>query len=280
MTEPIAPGWHGILNLTYAPQNGKTKIVDKYARSPFKIQRPFYPAGEDICQSVALHTAGGMVGGDRLSQTLHLKQNSRVLFTTAAASKIYRSAGKTATQTVDIRIESGAHFEYFPRETILFNGAIYRQDMRVELEPGATWLGWEIVRFGRWARGEQFLNGEWRSHTEVWQNGSPLWIDRQWLPGDRGILESPHGLGGWPVVATLVWVGQPATEDALNNVRILWNQRGAKGEAGATQLLSGLLCRYRGPSTGDAIAWFTEIWQRLRPNSAGQKIAPPRVWNV
>jgi len=280
MTQSIAPGWHGLLKLTYAPQNGITKIIDKSARSPFKIQRPFYPAGEDICQSVALHTAGGMVGGDRLSQTLHLKPHSRALFTTAAASKIYRSAGKPATQTVDIRVESGAHFEYLPRETILFDGAIYRQDLRVELEPGATWLGWEIVRFGRSARGEKFLNGDWRSHTEIWQNGSPLWIDRQWLPGDATIWESPHGLGGWPVVATLAWMGQPVTEDTLNRVRILWNQRGAKGEAGATQLLSGLLCRYRGPSTGEAIAWFTEIWRRLRPDSSGQKITPPRVWNV
>ena len=46
-----------------------------------------------------------------------------------------------------------ACLEWLPQETILFNGAIYRQDLRVELATGASWLGWEITRFGRSARG-------------------------------------------------------------------------------------------------------------------------------
>ncbi|MBS0015833.1 MAG: urease accessory protein UreD [Arthrospira sp. SH-MAG29] len=272
--------WHGILNLTYSQNHGITQVVDKYTTAPYKIQRPFYPPGEEICHSVALHTAGGMVGGDRLSQNLHLKPDTKVLLTTAAASKVYRSTGKTASQNVRIKLEKGAYLEYLPRETIIFNGAIYRQDLRVELAPEATWLGWEITRFGRSARGEKFGQGEWRSHTEIWQNEKPLWIDRQWLPGGETILESPHGLGGWPVVATLAWVGKPVSQDSLNHVRMLWSEHQSEGEAGATQLLSGLLCRYRGPSSQEAIAWFTKIWQLLRPNLSGKNITKPRVWNV
>jgi len=143
------------------------------------VQRPFYPEEPDVCHSVMLHTAGGVVGGDRLSLNFRLGPNAHTLITTAAAGKIYRSNGLEARQSIQMQVATGACLEWFPQEIIVFNGAIYRQDLRVELDPGASWLGWEITRFGRSARGERFLQGEWRSHTEIWQQGRPLWIDRQ-----------------------------------------------------------------------------------------------------
>ena len=276
----ISTGWHGSLDLVYVHNNGTTKLIHNQVRSPLKVQRPFYPEGEAVCHSVVLHTAGGMVGGDRLSQTIHLKPNAQALITTAAASKVYRSNGQDARQTIKLQIEAGAYLEWLPQETIVFNGAIYQQDLRVELAPQASWLGWEITRFGRSARGETFLQGEWRSHTEVWQQGHPLWIDRQWLPAGEDIINSPHGLAGQPIVATLSWIGQPVSREILDTARILWNSKERQGEAGVTQLISGLVCRYRGASTLEVRNWFTDIWQLLRLSSVGRSVTKPRVWQM
>jgi len=276
----ISTGWHGRLDLVYVHNNGTTKLIHNQVRSPLKVQRPFYPEGEAVCHSVVLHTAGGMVGGDRLSQTIHLKPDAQALITTAAASKVYRSNGQDARQTIKLQIEAGAYLEWLPQETIVFNGAIYQQDLRVELAPQASWLGWEITRFGRSARGETFLQGEWRSHTEVWQQGHPLWIDRQWLPAGEDILNSPHGLAGQPIVATLCWIGQPVSREILDTARILWNSKERQGEAGVTQLISGLVCRYRGASTLEVRNWFTDIWQLLRLSSVGRSVTKPRVWQM
>ncbi|NEQ21537.1 MAG: urease accessory protein UreD [Microcoleus sp. SIO2G3] len=273
-------GWHGSLDLVYVHNNGTTKLIHNQVRSPLKVQRPFYPEGEAVCHSVVLHTAGGMVGGDRLSQTIHLKPNAQALITTAAASKVYRSNGQDARQTIKLQIEAGAYLEWLPQETIVFNGAIYQQDLRVELAPQASWLGWEITRLGRSARGETFLQGEWRSYTEVWQQGHPLWIDRQWLPAGEDIINSPHGLAGQPIVATLCWVGQPVSREILDTARILWNSKERQGEAGVTQLISGLVCRYRGASTLEVRNWFTDIWQLLRLSSIGRCVTKPRVWQT
>jgi len=44
-------------------------------------------------------------------------------------------------------------------ETIVFNGAIYRQDLRIELSPGARWLGWEITRLGQVPGEKGFAGG-------------------------------------------------------------------------------------------------------------------------
>lgn len=246
-------------------------------RSPLKVQRPFYPEG-DVCHSVVLHTDGGVVGGDRNSLNFHLEPHAKTLITTAAASKIYRSNGLQAKQSLQMQVDAGATLEWLPQETIVFNGAIYRQDLRVELAVGGSWLGWDITRFGRSARGERFLQGEWRSHTEVWQQGHPLWIDRQWLPGGAAI-NSPHGLAGQSVVGSLVWVGQAVEPEIVAKSRALWAAE-CLGQAGVTRLTSGILCRYRGSNSAEVRNWFTAVWQLLRLSYLGRPVCLPRVWQI
>jgi urease accessory protein len=272
--------WQGILELDYQKINNSTQLVKAYSQAPLKIQRSFYPEGQEICHSIILHTAGGMVGGDRLSQTINLQPETQVLLTTPAASKIYRSSGETAQNTINIEIQEQAYLEFIPREIIIFNGAIFSQNLRVNLDPNACYLGWEITRFGRTARGEIFNQGQWKSCTEIWQNGCPVWVDRQGFIANEEILNSPHGLGGKPVIATLTWVGQPVSEDIVKNIRQLWSQRETSSQAGVTQLISGLLCRYRGNSTQEVINWFTDVWQLLRQNYTGKSIVKPRVWQL
>ncbi|WP_449417035.1 urease accessory protein UreD [Phormidium nigroviride] len=286
-------GWHGHLDLVYGHRNGETQIIRNQVQAPLKVQRPFYPEGQEVCHSVILHTAGGVVGGDSLSMNFQLEADAKTLITTAAAGKIYRSSGLESRQTIEIKLAANANLEWLPQETIVFAGAIYRQDLRVELELGASLLLWEITRFGRTARGERFVSGEWRSHVEVWQQGRPLWIDRQLLKGEE-MLESEHGLGGQPVAASLAWVGQPVTAEIVEKARrlsqpqaSLWQNTRLADEgdsakiqpsAGVTRLTNGLLCRYRGSSTAEARSWFIAVWQLLRLSVRDRPVCLPRVW--
>ncbi|MFP4412959.1 MAG: urease accessory protein UreD, partial [Coleofasciculus sp.] len=57
--------WQGSLELVYADDQSKTRLVRDRITSPLKVQRPFYPEGQGVCHTVVLHTAGGIVGGDR-----------------------------------------------------------------------------------------------------------------------------------------------------------------------------------------------------------------------
>jgi urease accessory protein len=273
-------GWQGSLKLVFAPQYGGTQLIENRVKAPLKVQRSLYPEGKEVCHTIVLHTAGGIVGGDRLSYDFHLQPHTQALITTPAATKIYRSNGKVARQVMQIQIEAGASLEWLPQETIVFNGAIYRQDLRVELAPDASWLGWEITRFGRSARGERFLQGEWRSHTEVWQQGKPLWIDRQWLPAGEEIANSPHGLDGQPIVGSLAWVGQAVTPETVDRVRQLWLHPQERGEIGVTRLISGILCRYRGSSSAAARQWFISAWDLLRRSHLNRPSCIPRVWQI
>lgn len=269
--------WQGSLDLVFGRRQQRTQLIHSYARSPLKIQRSFYPEGPQVAHNVILHTAGGMVGGDRLSLKLQLDSDAQALITTAAAAKLYRSSGLEAQQTIQIQLEPGACLEWLPQETIVFNGAIYRQDLQVELAANATWLGWEITRFGRSARGEKFLQGHWRSRTQVWRQGRPLWVDAQWLPAGRDILSSPHGLKNYPVIGSFAFVGRAVDADLVAQARSLWATE-HQGEAGVTRLQEGLLCRYRGFSTLVARSWFTKVWHLLRLSFLERPACPPRVW--
>ncbi len=286
-----AANWQGRLALTFCDRQGETYLSRCFVQAPLKVQRPFYPEGRGVCHGVMLHTAGGIVGGDRLSTTLQLEANAHALLTTATAGKVYRSNGQEAQQEVQISLASGACLEWLPQETIVFNGAEFRQQLRVDLEPGALWMGWEIARLGRSARGERFVCGNWRSHTQVWQAGRLIWVDPQWVAGGSEMMESLHGLAGYPVIASFALLGHPVSGELVERVRSLWEAlpeqevrsqhgvpRNVLTQVGVTRLMSGLLCRYRGTSTQEARRWFTTVWHLLRWELLNRPPCLPRVW--
>lgn len=274
-----AATWHGRLELGFVRVADGTELVKRSVCMPLAVQRPFYPEGPQVCHVLLLHPPGGLVGGDRLEVHLDLQPASEVLVTTPSAGKWYRSE-QEAQQVTHIELADGAHLEWLPQESIVFDHAHARQQLHVELAPGATWLGWDITRFGRSASGEQFRHGQWRSQIEVWRAGEPLWIDRQQLTGGSRLLDSAYGLAGQPVIGTLAWIGQALPPAVVERARDLWTTLAAEGEAGVTRLPQGLLCRYRGPSSSVARHWFTAVWDLLRREQRGRAAQAPRIWST
>lgn len=253
--EPRTPesGWQARLALRFDRRGEQTRLAHAYHEAPLKVLRPSYPTGTGACHLTLLHNAGGMVAGDGVELAFELAPDTHVHLTTASAGKVYRSEGAIARQDVSMSLGTGAVAEWRPLETILFQSAQYEQTMRVDLASGAVWLGGELTRFGRTAMGERFLGGSWRSHTEIHRGETPLWIDRQWLPGEAAALDGAFGLAGWPVAGTLALVGRPVTPETVAALRAAWD---GEGEAGVSRLAEGVVCRYRGPSCDAARAWF------------------------
>ena len=76
LSNVVRSSWRGQLDLTYAHQNGETRPIHVKTQAPLRVQRPHYPEGRRTCYSTIIHTAGGMVGGDELVQTVHLQPQS------------------------------------------------------------------------------------------------------------------------------------------------------------------------------------------------------------
>ncbi len=267
--------WVARLQVRYGSDaRGRTVPLHPFCQAPLKLQRPFYPEGPlGTCCSLLLHTAGGLVGGDRLDFDIQLGSSARALLATAAAGKVYRSNGPAAEQTVKLALAESSTLGWLPQETILFAGARFAQTTRVDLAADALFYGWEIVRLGRTARGEIFDRGCWQSHLEVWQQGAPLWVDPQKLVGSPETWRSPITLAGQPALATFLWLGRPLSEASFRQCQTIGVP--PSGQGGVTRTLgNGLCARYRGTSTADARAWFRALWQILDCGTA----APLRAY--
>jgi urease accessory protein len=269
----LAPNWQGDMDLRFQRQGENTILKHSYAHAPLKIQRPFYPE-PNICHAVILHSAGGMVGGDRLTYQIKLEPDSQALITTAAAAKIYRSNGAFAQQQISIDVGANAHLEWLPQETIIFDRARYQQQLRVDLAVGATFCGWEMVRLGRSARSETFSEGCWQNALEVWQQGKPLWIDRQQITGD--LWHSRQASASQPLLGLLVWLGDNVSTTLVAQARTLAPQN--ESDWGVTALAAGLVCRYRGENRQAAQEWFIAVWDLLRQQYRQRSACVPRVW--
>lgn len=270
--------WHGKIKLNYQFNQHKTELLSSFTQSPFKIQQSFYPEGEAICHNIILHTAGGVVGGDILDQEIILNDHSQSLITTPAANKIYRSNGKIAQQNINIRLENQTILEYLPQEMIIFNGAKYHQSNIINLHQDSTFLMWEIIRFGRTARGEIFNQGYWQSNLEIWQESTPILIDHICLQGEDDLFHSLTGLNDQPLAATLTYIGNFQKAETLTKISQLCHNSLTYGQAGVTELIKGLNCRYLGHSTTEVRAFFFKIWQILRLQYLGKNAIKLRVW--
>jgi urease accessory protein len=277
LPDPFPARWPAHLALSFHAARGRTTLARRHS-GPLVVQKALYPEGPAVCQAVVIHPPGGLAGGDELALALELAPGSHAQLTTPGAGKWYRSEGQEASQRLVAHIE-GAHLEWLPQETILFDAAHARMTSEIELHGKARYLGWEILCLGRRAAGEHFSRGALRQRTTIRHDGRLLWGERCHLGGGSALLSSPVGLDGRTVVGTLILAGLTVDAPLLTACRAV-----RPGEAGARAGLSAwsgmLLARYLGDSGEGARRYLTALWRMLRPPFCGREAVPPRIWST
>jgi len=154
--QPAAAGWQAHLELGYAAREERTILAHRRHNGPLLVQKPFYPEGARVCHSTLVHPPGGIAGGDRLQIDVAADAGAHAVITTPGATKWYRSNGDVAEHRSDLRLASEARLEWLPQASIVFDAAQAKQTHRVSLQRNARYIGWDIVCYGRIARGERF----------------------------------------------------------------------------------------------------------------------------
>ena len=272
-TQP-GTGWQAGLSLTFELRPDRTVLGRTRRKGPLTVQQPFYPEN-DVCHVYLLHPPGGIVGGDRLDLDVRLKEKAHAVITTPGAGKFYRSSGKTAILQQTFHLEPGSVLEWFPQETILFNGALAKIQTTVDCAPGSSFFGWDILCLGQPVRDIRFDTGELTSGLSIRINDRPVLLDRLHIKGAQDLDLFP-GLCGQPVAAS--FFAGPVDQALYEKVR----QKHASDDAffGIT-LLDGLLAaRYLGKNPNTARRLFTNLWEDLRPALTGKAVCIPRIWNT
>jgi urease accessory protein len=269
-TVPI-DSWQAELRLRFAERDGKTFLVERSHRGPLVVQKSFHPEG-DVCHTCIVHPPGGVVGGDSLTLNVVAETNARVLLTTPAATKFYRSDARVATQSQTFKAND-AFVEWLPQETIYYRDAKVVNDIYVQLSARSRFIGWEVACLGLPARKEAFDVGHLALNWELVVGDQPRIVDRLRIDGSSDVPKSRWGLQGFEALGTMfVFPAERAWLEAIRNIQT------ADCELAVT-LVDGVLVARCLAAQGESVKrMFIQIWQHVRPLLLKRSAVLPRIW--
>ncbi|RYE07111.1 MAG: urease accessory protein UreD [Hyphomicrobiales bacterium] len=226
--------------VTAAWRDGKTELRTLYQDGSAKIRLPH--THSPALQAVLMNTAGGLTGGDHLRWTATAGPGAQLVITTPACERIYRSLGPDARVENRIAAGDGAHVDWLPQETILFDGARLDRRLDVDLAATATLTAVEAVLLGREAMGETARSARLRDVWRIRRNGRLLHAEATALTADPRERESLSLLAGARAFATVLHIA-PDAERRLDAIRALLPPTG-----GASLIGERLTIRLLAPS--------------------------------
>ncbi len=210
-------------------RNGQTEIASLYQEGAAKIRLPH--THTDALQAVLMNTAGGLTGGDHLRWSATASEGARLVLTTPACERVYRSLGPDAVIENRLTAGHGAHVDWLPQETILFEGARLDRRLDVDLAEDATLTAVEAVLLGREAMGEAARNTHLRDSWRIRREGRLIHAEATRLTGDDRERDGLSLLNGALAFATVLHVA-PNAERRLDAVRALLPDTGGASVVG------------------------------------------------
>ena len=250
-----------------ASRAGRTEIQSLYQEGCAKVRLPH--THSDALQAVLMNTAGGLTGGDHVKWTVAAKPGAKVVLTTPACERVYRSLGSDARVENRLVAHEGAHIDWLPQETILFEGSRLDRRLDVELQEGATLTAVEAVLIGREAMGETAPTARLRDNWRIRRNGKLIHAEATMLSGDPAERSSLSLLDGAIAFATVLHVAEDA-ERRLEAVRALLPKTGGASAIGE-RLTVRLLAR-------DGLALRRSLSPIIALLSSAGSI--PRLWTL
>ena len=290
----IDRSWLAKLDLRMEKKSRGTRLTRSRHRGPLYVQKPFYPEGPDLAHVYLLHPPGGLVSGDHLQISIDAKCDAAVLVTTPGAARIYRARDEQPLQRQSVTLDVGpnASVEWFPLETIVYNGANVELYTVINLTEESCFIGWEITCFGLPASGEPFVSGTFQQHYRILRKGRPLFIDRfsltdtsreRMLSGSAGM--NNHAVNGFFLAGPFAQTkGNGDTAERME--ALMASLREASDELslskyGAISKVGDLFIgRYLGSSAEQSRKLFTAWWKILRPLVLGREACAPRIWST
>jgi len=219
----------GSVTLSVKSVGGKTRRAEVHEAGSLRVRCPGTAAAE--LEAVLINTAGGIAGGDCFDLDIAAEQGTRLVVTTAAAEKIYRSLGPDSTIGVKLDVAAGASLAWLPQETILFDRARLSRTIEVSLAPDARLFLAEAIVFGRTGMGETVEEGVLFDRWRVRRGGKLIYAESVRLDGAIAarLAEAAAAKGGI-AVATLLIV--PGDDAAVDKVRALQDE--FAGEVGVS----------------------------------------------
>ena len=228
------------LDLALDAPAGTTRIARRHEQGAFRLRFPkSHCTTPEVC---LVNIAGGLAGGDRVSFRFDAGPDAGAQVSSAAAERIYRSAGDVTRIETRLTLDDRARVLWLPQETILHGGARLDRRFAIDVAPSARLLFGEMLYFGRRASGETFTAGHLRESWRLRLGPTLTYADELRITGEFAAdILHPVALFEHVAVATLILCAQDADE-ALDPIRAtLASRHGIEG--GASNLGGAVVIR-------------------------------------
>lgn len=272
----LMTGWGASLKLIFDSRSNKTILARRQHHGPLVLQKILYPEGDNPAHGVIIHPPGGVAGGDRLQLTVEMQPESAALLTTPGATKWYKSAGRQASQQIEMTLHEHSQLEWLPQENIVFDGADVALKTQVNLNESSTFAGWEVICLGRQASGERWQTGRFRQQFLIKREGKMIWNESTVLTPESKVLSAMAGLQNHVVFGSFVVAAGPTPTDVLHACQEISLDSSAR--VGVSALPEIFTARYIGPCAQEAKHYFEKVWHCLRPWYGKRDAVRPRIW--
>lgn len=202
---------------TYQRDDG-TRLSTLYQEGCAKIRLPH--THSSALEAVLINTAGGLTGGDRMHWSAELAAHGRMVLTTQACERIYRSLGGPAKVETRLLIAENAHLDWLPQETILFAASQLDRRIEIDLASGSSLTAVEAILLGRDAMGESAMDAQLRDNWRIRRNGRLIHAEATRLDGTLTERNGLSLLAGRRAFATVLHVAPDADQCAVLLARI------------------------------------------------------------
>jgi urease accessory protein len=211
------------LHLALGAGIGGGRILERREEGALRYRLPRRPDG--VREAMIVNVAGGLAGGDQIRIGAQAEAGSRLVVSSAAAERIYRSAGDITSVTLNLTVANEACLAWLPNETILHDGARLTRRAELTLAPAGRLLVAEIVVLGRKAAGEHWRAGAFQDSWRL-RRGEKLLFAEELRLGEAfpDAFERDGGLAGCNALATLLFCA-PDAEDHLSALRTILSQQ-------------------------------------------------------
>lgn len=274
--------WLAQLELDYSLAAARTRMHFRHD-GPLRVLRSLYPEGDAVCHNVLVHPPGGLVSGDTLDITAHVREGAHALVTTPGATRFYKTSGEPAIQKTQLTLETGARLEWLPLEALAYNQCDAHNLLHFELAEGAELMAWDITALGLPHAQQPFVQGSFTQHMQ-WPGH---WLERGTVRADDlALMDGPLGLAGQRCMGSMFLacgtaLSRKQRELLLDATRAVLDAHPQGAWCGITAPNDHMLV-LRG--LAPVVEPLMQLWQQVRlvwrTQHWGMDGAAPRIWNM
>jgi urease accessory protein len=158
-------------------------------RAPIHLSKSHLDHG--CCVLSIVNPTAGFFDGDVLSSNVEVGAGAKLVLSTPAASRVYRTrSGKAAVSHQRFVVAENGFLEWIPEPFIPHAGARYVQKTEIDLDPSADLLFFDWISPGRVAMGELFDYQQLRWEFDLSLSGRLVARERYQLSPEDHSLEA------------------------------------------------------------------------------------------